>query len=547
MVSKTQIPFSKTNALSKIFLSYIEGDASLTSFFKYAPDLSSFKHAIADKSKERIDRQLLVRALLDQYSELSDVNCQLLTQNIQILANSSTFTITTGHQLCLFTGPLYFIYKAISVINLAEQLKQHFPNNDFVPVFWLASEDHDFEEINIVNIFGKTLEWVDKQGGATGRYNTSSLSALLEQLEGILGNTENAVSLMRLFRIAYLEHETLTEATRYILHHLFGKYGLVVLDADDARLKATFADIMEDDLTNQTLYQLVTETNKRLAKHYKPHVNPRDINLFHLQSNSRQRIGTPPLEGLGEAFLPPKKEGSGMVSPAQFSSSDIAANPQDFSPNVLLRCLYQETVLPNLAYIGGPAEVAYWLQLKTTFEHYNINYPIVLPRNSALWVDGKSQSRMDALGVSSADIFRDIDTLIKQVVSAFSQHDLNVDDQIKEIDGVFDSLTKKTTRIDNTLERMVDAERTKAQRSVHNIGAKMAKAEKRDHEDRVNQLRSLRSKLFPNGGLQERHDNFMQLYLQHGEAFIETLKANLDPLDFRLTIFSEGVTKGMGR
>ena len=148
-----KISLEQTGHFSKLFLDYVNQDKNLSSFYKYAPSIDSFSQSIKDISSQKFNRKLLVEVFTEQYVKTS--NCQLPTANYQLLLNENTFTVCTGHQLCLFTGPLYFIYKIISTINLAEQLKKKFPANNFVPVYWMASEDHDFEEVNHVNLFGK--------------------------------------------------------------------------------------------------------------------------------------------------------------------------------------------------------------------------------------------------------------------------------------------------------------------------------------------------------------------------------------------------------
>src|SRR5690606_31940934 len=154
-------------------------------------------------------------------------------KNIELLKSEKTFTVTTGHQLCLFTGPSYFIYKIISTINLAEELKKEFPVYDFVPVYWAASEDHDFEEINHFHLFGKKLEWKSEQSGAVGNFKTKKLETLLPALEEALGKSKNSDYLISLFKNAYLQHQNLADATRFIVNELFGEYGLVTIDGND--------------------------------------------------------------------------------------------------------------------------------------------------------------------------------------------------------------------------------------------------------------------------------------------------------------------------
>ena len=188
-----EIPYHQTNAFSKFILDYISGDKSLTPFYNRFPKLENFKQQILEKQKQPLNRQVLVAALKKQYSGLE--TSELVKDNIQSLALENTFTVATGHQLCLFTGPLYFIYKIISTLNLAELLKAENPEYNFVPIYWMATEDHDFEEVNHVHLFGKTLTWEQDQKGGVGAIPTQSLETLFAELKPILGASEFAYPL----------------------------------------------------------------------------------------------------------------------------------------------------------------------------------------------------------------------------------------------------------------------------------------------------------------------------------------------------------------
>ncbi len=510
-LKKQHISFEDTKQFSKLFLDYINGDAKLRSFYSYAPEIASFKKAIEDKSKENTNRQLLVEVLQEQYSNLS--NCSKSLANINLLVNNKTFTVCTGHQLCLFTGPLYFIYKIISTINLAEALKKQYPENNFIPIYWMASEDHDFEEIASVHLFGKKITWANSNtNGAVGRLSTESLKPLLGDLKQILGDSDNAKQLDQLFSDAYLNHVTLADATRYMVHQLFAEYGLVILDADDARLKAEFSEIMKDDLMNQTNFKLVTKSITEIEKAgYKAQVNPREINLFKLSKNSRTRI-------------------------EQANTETLGYKPEEYSPNVVLRPLYQQKVLPNLAYVGGPGEIAYWLQYKAMFEHHKINFPVLMPRNFAVLSDEKISLQMQKLDLSWLDIFKETDILIKEFVSKNADADVSLKEQEQKMTIMYSELASKVSAVDSTLKATVEAEFQKALASLKNIESKLIKSEKQKQETNINQIKKIKEKFLPEGILQERHDNFAPYYLKSGKNFIADLKEAFEPFEFEMLI-----------
>lgn len=532
-MNKSTISISQTGAFSDIFVDYIEGNSGLRSFYKYTPDISSFKQAIADKSKELIDRKVLVDVLTKQYAAHG---LEPATLNIEQLEELRTFTVCTGHQLCLFTGPLYFIYKIISTINLAEELKKNYPDYNFVPVYWMATEDHDFEEINHVNLFGKKVVWdresaVGDKSVAAGSIGTKSLSKVIEELKLIVGDTANAKQLITLFEQAYLNNNNLGDATRYLVHRLFGKYGLIIVDANDARLKRQFVEMIKDDLVNQTNYKIVNSTIRLLSdSKYRSQVNPRELNFFYLKDGERKRIisaGSVSVDSNTEIALTP-----GMLK-------EIDTNPERFSPNVVLRPLYQQKILPNLAYVGGPGEIAYWLEYKAMFEHHKINFPVLVPRNFVMFVDTKTTQQWSKLGFKQEDYFKNADNLIKEYILKHSQAQLSLEAEQKQLEIIYTKIATQAEQIDTTLKAAVLAEQQRAVNALKSIEAKLLKAEKQKSEIVVSQIKKIKDKLFPGGVLQERHDNFIPYYLIYGEGFIDLLKKELTPLTTELIVLSE--------
>ena len=289
MFQKQTIPVHQTGLFSSLFEDYISNSENTRPFFEshiYKTDIESYlkKHGF-----ESINRTVLASALQKQ-AALVENTSTLSLKHISLLKDANTFTVTTGHQLCLFTGPLYFIYKIISTINLCKTLEEHFPIKRFVPVYWMASEDHDFEEINHVNVFGKKVTWNSTQKGSVGEFGTEGLQEVIAELKTILGENENSNALIQLFEAAYLKHSNLADATRYLVNELFGEYGIVILDGDDAELKQLFKEEFKKDAFENTSFKLVNESIEALSKHYSAQVNPREINIFYKAKGLRQRI-----------------------------------------------------------------------------------------------------------------------------------------------------------------------------------------------------------------------------------------------------------------
>jgi len=515
----TKIPLQKTNAFTSFFLDYLAGAEGLKNFYGELPSIENFKKQIEQKKHfSKHHRTLLVQQLQQQYSSLEIDD--LVKNNIQSLENPNTFTITTGHQLNIFTGPLYFIYKIITVINCCKALKNQYPDCNFVPVYWMASEDHDFDEISYFKLFGKKYQWSTTQKGAVGRFDPKELKSLIEEVPGDTS----------LFKSAYLRHNTLSEAVRCYVNELFGEHGLVVIDGDNHELKKIFSHVIADDLHNGTAKKLVEQTNTKLeAAGYKTQVFARDINFFYLDSHLRSR-----LEKMSGRFHVVDTELS-------FSSHEIdeliKTSPEKFSPNVILRPLYQEVILPNLAYAGGPAEVVYWLQLKAVFDHYQVPFPVLLPRNFAMVVDEPTSRKIEKTGIVLEDLFLEKNYLFNHLTIKQSRDQITLNGKKQEIENQFAAIKQQAEALDKTLGPFVGAETKRAIRSLEKIESKLLRAAKRLQADRLRQVESIKDTLFPGGSLQERSDNFLNFYLQDRE-FIHQLIENFDPFDFRFNVLS---------
>ena len=544
-IKKSKITLAETAQFSKTLLDYINGVGVLHNFYTYEPKIEAFQQAIDDKSKENINRTLLVKILKEQYLNID--HCEIQKKNIDLLLDKNTFTVCTGNQLCLFTGPLYFIYKIITTINLAEKLKKNYKNFNFVPVYWMATEDHDFLEIQSIHLFGKTLTWNNAEAkGAVGKLNTATLSVVIEELKQILGESDNSKELFQLFNDSYLKNINLAAATRYMVHQLFADYGLVIVDGNDPQFKNEFSDIIKDDILNTTNYKLVNQTISELEKvGVKAQVNPREINCFYMLENLRERLERVSNAPVEEPVLSLSREGKGDVfnvlnTNITFTKEELLIelkdHPERFSPNVVLRPIYQQKTLPNIAYVGGPAEIAYWLEFKKMFDHHKMNLPVLIPRNFALLTDEKSNQQIQKLGFTFPDLFKNTDVLIKEFVNKNASSNLSLKIQEEKLSDIYAEISARATAVDATLKGSVEAELQKALNAVKNIESKLLRSEKQKQETGINQIKKLKEKFLPDGALQERYENFTPYYLKSGKQFIADLKEQFDPLEFEMLI-----------
>ncbi|MDD3004405.1 bacillithiol biosynthesis cysteine-adding enzyme BshC [Flavobacterium sp.] len=521
------ISYQESGYFTPLMNDYLDQKTHLQSLYNRFPSNENFAKQIAEKQVNYNDsyRKILVDVLQKQYEKLS--KSELVLANIEALKEVNTFTITTGHQLNLFTGPLYFLYKIVSTINLAKELKAKYPDKNFVPVYWMATEDHDFEEINYFNFKGKKIRWNKKSTGPVGRLSTDGLDNVLKQFEKDLGIGKNAAELKQLFESAYLKHSNLAQATRFLAHSLFAQYGLVIIDADQKELKNIFAPYIKQELLTQNSVQKVEETSTLLAN-YKIQVHPREINLFYIENNLRERI-------IKENNLY-KINNTELSFTTEEMIELLEQSPEKFSPNVIMRPLYQEVILPNLCYIGGGGELAYWLQLKSYFDDCNITFPVLLLRNSVVLASKKQSEKADRLQLSWNDLFKKTNDLKNWIVKKESPLNLDFSEQKKFLKQQFDVLRTIATQTDPSFIGAVNAQEAKQIKGLNNLEKRLIQAEKKQHADVLNRILALQNELFPNGGLQERTANFSEFYLESGNLLIEKLVAVLAPLENRFEI-----------
>jgi bacillithiol biosynthesis cysteine-adding enzyme BshC len=523
------ITYQNSGYFSKLIVDYLDQKAELKTLYNRFPTMENFGLQIEEKSNNFPieNREILVKALANQYEKI-DIS-KATSTNLELLKDSKTFTITTGHQLNLFTGPLYFIYKIVSVINLAKELKTAYPKHNFVPVYWMATEDHDFDEINFFNFKGKKIQWKKESKGPVGRLNTSGLEVVFEQFSSELGLGNNANYLRELFKKSYLEHTNLADATRFLANELFKNEGLIIVDGDDLELKNLFIPYAKKELLQQTSFKKVNETLPILEQ-YNVQVNPREINLFYIQDDLRERI----------VF----ENGNYNINNTQlsFSESEILTelenNPKNFSPNVILRPLYQEVILPNLCYIGGGGELAYWLELKSNFEANEVTFPILLLRNSVLLATEKQHDKLDKLGLNWTDIFQKQADLINKKTKEYSNFTIDFSKQKAFLKKQFEDLYTIANQTDKSFLGAVKAQEIKQIKGLENLEKRLLKAEKRKHQEQLDQIKELQNSLFPNQSLQERSANFSTFYESYGDALIAVLLKELKPLENEFTVIT---------
>lgn len=517
----TRISFDRIKALTSRDTDYQLNPNKFSSFLSYQPDENGILSAATERNKFPLDRDLLADVLTDHYrlSGMSD----LQKNNILRLRQSDTYTVVTAHQPCLFGGPAYYFYKIFSVINLSRQMSDRHPGLHFVPVLVTGSEDHDFEEMKSAYLFGKYVKWDTDQKGPVGRYKTEGLDTAVEEFCGILGDNTTAAEMRLMFSDALKKAKTYSDFVFDWVNVLFRKYGLLVVNMDDKRFKRAFLPFMKAELLEQKSFLPVKHKQDELTRlGFKPQAFVREINLFYMDDGIRERI----------VF----DNGIYHVNNTElrFSKEELIKEleeyPEHFSPNVVLRPVYQEFILPNLVYIGGGGEIAYWMERKDQFAAFGVFFPILMRRNSFTLIPKSVERTMAKNNISTTEIVNDEEELINLFLERSAGTDFHLNKESAHLEDLFRTVADKARSVDPTLEHFVLGEGHKAVKALENIEHRLKKSLKQKEETSVQQIRAIRQKLFPGNGLQERKDNFFQFMVSEGPDFMEKLIDLADPL-----------------
>ena len=521
-----------TNHLPKITTDYLNNKKNIKNLYNRSFNIKNFSKQIEEKKKNYDDdfRSIICDALTKNYKKIKNNSIQI--NAIKDLKKSNSFTVTTGHQLNLFTGPLYFFYKIIDTIKICEVLKSEYPKNTFFPIFWMASEDHDYKEIRFFNTNLKKFFWDISSDGTVGKLKTNSLKKMFDELSNFFEKDNlNSKKIIELFKNSYLKNKNLSEATFHLVHELFGKYGLLILDADNGSLKKIILKEFISEIKKQNCFKSVNDSNESLRKqNFKPQVNPREINLFYINKNSRKRI------------FKIKNKYALTNSQINFKEEELIDEiinfPERFSPNVLLRTIYQEKILPNLAYVGGGSEIAYWLQLKNLFKLNKITYPILKVRSSVLLISKKNIRKCEKLNINVSDLFKSKSNLELHFLKQLDENILDLTKIKNLITKNFKDLYALSSKTDKSFLGALKAQEKKQINGILNLEKRLIKSEKKNKEDKLMRLKKIKEELFPNNSLQEREINFSEFYQYHGSEFIDILFANIDPFNNKFLVIS---------
>lgn len=488
------------------------------------PVPDSFSDQIEAKKRSfSFDRTKLVEIIAQQYSRLREGH-QLIPENLEALKDENTFTIITAHQPSLFTGPLYYIFKIASAIVHARQLNNRYPDYHIVPVFIIGGEDHDFEEINHFYYRTQKFTWQQDEGGAVGRLSTQNIHSVLEELGTHLGSSFYGKQILDLLNEAYLGHKTLGDTTHFFISQLFKDTELVVAQMDESEFKRAFSPIIREEVTEERSQSLILDQQQKFQQlGFQPQAFVREINFFYLSPGGRHRI-----EQKGDRFIVVDTE---MSLSAKEMLDEIQNAPERFSPNVVMRPIYQEFIFPNLAYVGGGGELAYWMDRKQQFEAFGLEFPILIRRHSAFLIKNKDLERLKEFPWELKDWLQDPDALIKRYIRELHPEEMDFTQSYRELNRLFDLIKPEMKKLNANYSYSVEAARVDALKTIQRLEKKALSALKRKEENAISKIRHLRNILIPEGKLQERHDNIVEWYQEYGPRIITDIIDALEAFD----------------
>ena len=523
MIKKEIIDFNDLNIFSDLIKDYKSKKKEISQFISSFPTEEAIIKQIRKKKLSKEIRLDLVKSLKKQYKKTEFINSDLkkINYNIDSLISENTFTITAGHQLNLFSNPLFLIYKVVNIINLSSKISKSSKKN-VIPIFWLASEDNDFEEINSFNFLNKNYKWKKKYDSSpVGNLKTKSLKLLIENIFSSIKEYPYKKDLKNIVLKTHLKNHNLSNAIRSILTYFFHKYGLLVLDSNDVILKNHFKPYFKSEINNQFSFHYTTKQSDKLSSFYKTIIKPREINLFYFNRKKRLRIVKN--DQMFHLVNGEKKWSKNQIL------KEINDYPERFSPNVILRTLFQESILPNIAYVGGPTEISYWLQFKYLFDKMKIQFPILVLRSFVLNLKSEHSKFLSKNKINLKDLFLSHDEFVYK--SFYKKTKINLKNEIEFFDKIKYSISKKTKKIDSSLNIHSLAICKKIEKDLKKLERKVIKYQKKNYSYFLDYLTKVHLDVYTKNVIQERRISFFEFYLKHGDKFFKILFKKLNCLE----------------
>ncbi len=517
-----QIPFSSLPGFSTLFKDYVEGHENLQPFYNGSYNSESAIVGRCDHLRSRLrENPELGKALREQNSRWRADD--LTFQNIDKLSSGNSLAVVTGQQIGLLINPLYIIYKAITAIQLARDVSEK-TGFDCVPIFWMATGDHDFEEIrsaSFPNENGLVSYDITRPSGYSGPVGRILLEPEIEKLStklrSMLPAREGLESVIQLVSSTYKAGRSLEDAFGSLITKCFEGTGIIVVSPDDAKLKKIVRPLFRQELEDsQGIYDALSKQSGELEGSYKIQVEPTLHNLFYVDEISRSKIS---YEG-----------GSWVAHNERIDEFTLLkrldAKPEMFSPNVVLRPLMQDSLFPTVAYVAGPGETSYFAQLKGVYEWADMEMPIIYPRASVTLLESKISKSLERFGLKFQDLqhhdpndfFKDvaIDSLSVDLEEVFGKLE-------KEIGLAFSELGDQVGRIDRNMKKSSKARQVTVEKQIAALKKKVVRIQKNKMSEVGGQIGDVFHHLLPQGALQERKISALFYLSRFGPNLIRDL------------------------
>ncbi len=521
---------SSVSSLTQLYRTYISQYNQIAKFYNGNFRELDRQSPLIEEIKSRYRNRVRTASVLEDQQRRMGMG-KPSADNAASLQHENTFAVVTGQQVGFLGGPLYTLYKIITTVKLAEKLNREFKEFSFVPVFYLEAEDHDFAEMSIVHFLNSSNEFQSAQylpNGKPVEKNTGPVGSLV--FDGTLQETINTVyenltpsefrdTVFEQIRASYKQGNDFAAAFTQYINALFPNSGLVIVDPRDKDLKQILKPIFSRELeTHPRTSEMVIRRSAVLEEHYHAQAKPKAINLFLLWRG-------------GRFLIEPRDDGFGLKGNRQRFTRDeltglIDQSPELFSPNVLLRPICQDFLLPTFVYVGGPSEIAYFAQLKEVYAHFDVPMPVVYPRISGTIIEEKVNRTLKKFDLSPFDFFTDTDMLQKNITSKLS--DVKVDELFGKTLEHFEEYLKELRyglqSIDPTLGSGFDTARSKIEYQLNNLKEKAFNAQRRNHANALHQIEKSVLHIVPNGMLQERVFSAFQFATRYGPDFVKWLQ-----------------------
>lgn len=537
-----KLTFKEIPHTSRLFLDYLSNAKAVSSFYSSLDSsvsllddskslLTSLSKNINRVTNRTYQRSLVVDALIEQNKRFG--SSEKTFQNIELLRQDNTVAIITGQQAGLFGGPLFTIYKALTAIKISSELSKE--GLSVVPVFWIASEDHDYQEVSHINIINREGHLSTIEHAAQGNVGQASVGSLtvaesinenISQLFAFLPQSEYAAQLETDLRNSYQAGKGFGEAFACLLAKFFADYGVILLDAQDKNLKQLATPIFEKAITNAgEIAQILVNRSQQLESanyHAQVHTSL-DMSPFFILENGQRTALTQQNQCFTLKHSDKKKTSSELLE-------QLKENPASFSPNVILRPIVQDYLLPTLAYIGGPAEVAYFAQISAIYPLFPVEFPYIIPRTAFSIVPNRENNLLEKWGLTLSELFAGVDSAKRKVIeNSLDQSTVNI---FAETENIFqeqlDKLQESLTKIDPTLAEALKGGKEKIIHQIAGLKTRFINNNAKREETLMRQVERTFTLLYPNKNLQERELNGYYFLARYGYEFINLIYRNCD-------------------